>query len=167
MEILQFYYIDTKYINFLKKFQKYIWDNDEKGRVRPYLGVILEINEMKYFAPLTSPKSSNSHVKDNLMKIRLDYKNQFLGIINLNNIIPVHESLAAIVVFDKLDNKYRQLLEVQRIVIRKKEMRIIKNSNVLYNKVCHHPEDNDYFVKRCYDFKLLESKCSEFLEMTN
>jgi hypothetical protein len=40
---LKLYTINTDYINYLKRFQHHIWDNEEKSRLRPYVGVILHI----------------------------------------------------------------------------------------------------------------------------
>ena len=87
LEVLEFYYIKTPYTNYLKKYQNYIWNNEDKGNTRPYIGVLIEINNLKFYAPLTSPKTTNKNVKDNLMKIRIDHGDQFMGLINLNNIL--------------------------------------------------------------------------------
>jgi protein AbiQ len=88
---LKFYYIDTKYVNYLKETESHIWENDDKGRIRPYIGVVLSINGYKYYAPLSSPKPKHKSWKDSLDFIRIDYKGELKGVINLNNIIPVSE----------------------------------------------------------------------------
>jgi len=159
---LEFYHVDTPYINYLKKYQDYIWNNDDKDNTRPYVGVLILISGYKYYAPLTSPKTVNKKVKDNLTKIRIDHGNQFMGLINLNNMIPVNDDDVTLVNFNTLDSKYTSLLKTQRIEIRKKEKKIYQNAKALYNKVTKHAEDNEWLVDRCYNFKLLEQKCQEY-----
>ncbi|MBK5262880.1 MAG: type III toxin-antitoxin system ToxN/AbiQ family toxin [Peptostreptococcaceae bacterium] len=160
--MLEFYHVETDYIYYLKEFQKYIWNNNDGKNQRPYIGVIVNISGHDYFAPLTSPKAKNSNVRDNLMKIRIDHKSDFLGLINLNNMIPVKNTEVNLIDINILEQKYQGLVQTQRIEIRKKQTKIKANAKVLYNKVCNHPDDNEYFVSRCYDFKLLEQKCDEY-----
>lgn len=101
-------------------------------------------------------------MKESLDFIRIEYKNELKAVINLNNIIPVSDSNIELVDFNKIDNKYRDLLSAELIVIRKKQEKITKNSRVIYNIVTKKRDEKSSLVKRCYDFKLLEEKCNEF-----
>ena len=83
------YTIDTDYIEFLAKYQEHIWNNEENQRLRPYVGIVLDIGNFKYYSPLSSPKPKHLHMRDRLDFIRLEYKGILKGVINLNNIIPV------------------------------------------------------------------------------
>lgn len=55
---LSFYNIDVNYCEFLRKYDKnvpYTTDNKEN---RPFIDIILKINDITYYAPLTSPKKN-------------------------------------------------------------------------------------------------------------
>ncbi len=54
---MRFYIIDENYINFLKQSEPNVPNN--YNQKRPYIGVVLQINEIKYLAPLTSYKPNN------------------------------------------------------------------------------------------------------------
>ncbi|MCJ8343448.1 MAG: type III toxin-antitoxin system ToxN/AbiQ family toxin [Cetobacterium sp.] len=46
--------IEEKYINYLKKFSENVKYN--KNSLRPYVGIVLIVNNYNYFAPLRSSK---------------------------------------------------------------------------------------------------------------
>lgn len=52
---------------------------------RKYIGIVMEINDVKYFAPMSSYKDKHKKMQEtvDLIKIK-DY-----AVINLNNMIPV------------------------------------------------------------------------------
>ena len=62
MEKLLFYEIDENYINFLSQFSEHLFKNAKitQKHSRKYIGILFEINEMKYFAPLSSFKLKHS-----------------------------------------------------------------------------------------------------------
>jgi len=82
---MKLYTIDTAYIRYLQKFQAHIYDNIENNRLRPYVGVVLAINNHKYYAPLTSPKQKHHSMSDRLDFIRLEHKGKLIAVVNLNN----------------------------------------------------------------------------------
>lgn len=63
---LNFYIIDDNYIEYLSQFDKHIAYN--KNEKRPYIGVLLIVENHYYFAPLFSPKQ-----KQYLFKVPLYY----------------------------------------------------------------------------------------------
>lgn len=66
MDRLKFYNIDDQYIEYLYQFDKKVPFN--KNSKRPYIGIILEINGITYFAPMFSPKFPvHSQVIDNVV----------------------------------------------------------------------------------------------------
>ena len=163
---MKLYTIDTKYIEYLKRFQKHIYHNMENNRLRPYAGVVLNIGTHKYYAPLTSPKTKHHKMSDRLDFIRLEYKGQLIAVINLNNIIPVADELISLIDIDSLfDKKYQTLLNIEMIDIRRKQVTIMKNANSIYNKVTKFGSEprNANLISICYDFLLLEKKLQEFL----
>ena len=61
---LNFYIIDDNYIKYLSQFDKHITYN--KNEKRPYIGVVVIVEEHYYFEPLFSPKQKHKTYKDNL-----------------------------------------------------------------------------------------------------
>ena len=62
---LNLYSISDEYIKYIKQYDKRVYDNKEKTRnhTRKYLGIALTINNMNYFIPMSSPKSSDYYDK--------------------------------------------------------------------------------------------------------
>lgn len=79
MDRLKFYNIDDQYIEYLYQFDKKVPFN--KNSKRPYIGIILEINGITYFAPMFSPKQQHSKYKANATHIRIG---ENLGMIKLS-----------------------------------------------------------------------------------
>lgn len=67
MKKLKLYFIDTNYINYLRKYDKRVAYN--KVPSRPYVGVVYMYNNFNYFAPLSSPKPKHIQLKDNALDI--------------------------------------------------------------------------------------------------
>ncbi len=52
---MKFYYIKDSYIEFLREYDLKVSINKQGSR--PYVGVVLEVDGIKYYAPFTSPKA--------------------------------------------------------------------------------------------------------------
>lgn len=165
---MKFYYINSDYIHYLKQFESKIQSNyDSSGsHQKPYIGVVLEINDFQYFAPLTSPKDKFRSIPDSnpaLFKITAN-KSKLIGVIALNNMIPVKENTLSPVVFSRLDEQYKNLLLQQyRIISSKTVTEIVqKKAKDLYRLVTElkHP----HFVKLSCNFKFLENKLSHEID---
>ena len=66
MEELLFYTVDKNYIKYLSKFEKHVsYNKDEIGHSRPYLGIVLRIENYEYFVPLYSYKCHYEKYKNN------------------------------------------------------------------------------------------------------
>lgn len=165
--IMKLYTIDTNYIQYLEKHQTHIWANQDKGRLRPYVGVVLEMNDHKYYAPLSSPKLKHTHMQDRLDFIRLEHKNRLIAVINLNNIIPVNDCiLSKIDIANIKDIKYKDLLNIEMIDIRRKRDIILRNAKSIYTKTTkfRNEPQNKNLVAICYDFKILEQKLADYMD---
>nr|WP_293995618.1 type III toxin-antitoxin system ToxN/AbiQ family toxin [uncultured Fusobacterium sp.] len=66
MKRLEFYIVDNGYIKYLQTFDKKVVDNsiENKKDNRKFIGIILEVNGLKYIAPLTSPKPKHKVMKN-------------------------------------------------------------------------------------------------------
>lgn len=156
MKKLRIYKIEDDYIDFLRKYDENVKYNKEKKR--PYVGVVFVINNIKYFAPLASPRPKHEKMKNSLDFIKID-KGKY-GVINLNNMIPVVDS--AVVKYDimkETDIAYRNLMLNQLSFINKNAEIIMRKAARLYIKVT---SSKSHLNKRCAKFKLLEEKCMEY-----
>ncbi|MBQ8680650.1 MAG: type III toxin-antitoxin system ToxN/AbiQ family toxin [Treponema sp.] len=160
MDKLLFYEIDNKYIDFLSKFSEHLFHNAKitQTYTRKYIGILFEINDLKYFAPLSSFKPKHKRLSETVDFIKIGD----MAVINLNNMFPVIDGVFSLKnPADESDTQYKTLLNNEIRIIRKKEEQIITNAKTVYN----HKMTNDGKSKlsqRCNDFKLLEEKCKEY-----
>ena len=59
-----------------------------KKRSRPFIGIVLTLNDYDYYAPLTSPKPKHLHMKNQVDFLKIN--GGVWGAINFNNMIPIH-----------------------------------------------------------------------------
>lgn len=125
---------------------------------RKYIGIILEVNGYKYFAHLSSFKPKHEKMKESLdfLKIK-DY-----AVININNMFPVPDGVYHYVDIGNIgDVHYKALLLAEYRVIKSRQDKIRKNSELVYS----HKIKNGCatsLAKRCNDFVLLESLCTSY-----
>ena len=173
MDNLKLYTIDNDYMKYLFNFDNHVmyWDKDNYKSERKYLGVILKINEFKYFAPLSSPKESDYYYKKRVKLIRksnisiirlVTDKHVLLGKIKLSSMIPAKDEY--ITFYDveaEPDLKYKDLVLDEIICIRKCKEIILKNARILYSQKSKGYENIDY-LKSTIDFKKLEKACLRY-----
>lgn len=155
---MKFYNVTERYIEYLRQYDNRVSKN--KKQSRPYIGVLLTVNNVNYFAPLSSPKEKHSHMKNTKDFIKIG--DGSLGAINLNNMIPIIESeLIPLQFNNEPDSFYRNLLMKQYRLIKANSRMIQETANALYNII--FSDDNclsnhDMVVKkRCCNLPLLES----------
>ncbi len=61
MKNLKLYKIKDEYIEYLLEYDKNVIHNKKESR--PYVGIVLEINNRTYYAPLSSPKEKHRKIK--------------------------------------------------------------------------------------------------------
>lgn len=86
---LSFYTVDSKYCDYLRQFDKCVPYTMDKKSTRPFIGVLLVVDNHKYYAPLSSPKPKHIKMKNQIDFIKIN--NGEWGAINLNNMIPIAE----------------------------------------------------------------------------
>ena len=160
---MKFYHIKEDFITDLRQFDTKIAEN--KNQTRPYVGIVLEVNSVKYYAPFSSPKPKHKKMKNG--KDFRKINNGLYGAINFNNMIPVLDSaLIEIDIANIADVKYRRLLQNQYNSIKADEKGILKTAENL-RKLIFDAETNlsahDKVIKqRCCDLVLLEEKYIEW-----
>ena len=89
MSHIKFYHITEAYVEYLRPCAPHLFYNrqEEGRRRRKYIGIVLHIHHMDYFAPLSSFKEKHAAMRESLDLIKV--KNY--AVINLNNMFPVPE----------------------------------------------------------------------------
>lgn len=152
MQNLKIYEVNGKYINYLSQIQDHLFISDGSKRNRKYIGIVLVINNFKYFVPLSSFKDKHKTMKESVdfIKIR-DY-----AVINLNNMVPVPESDFKLIDISIIsDQSYKFLLQAEIREINKQKARIYKNAEIVYKHKIRF-NNSTLLGKRTNDFKNLE-----------
>ena len=156
--------VDSTYCDYLRKFDNKVVYNKNKKELRPFIGILFRIDDLEYFAPLTSPKPKHKKMKNKLDFFKI--KNGELGAVNFNNMIPVDSSNYSLidlnnenVDIEKL--KYQKLLKEQLDWLNSNYNQLKNKSSKLYNlyNLGKLPKS---IKTRCCNFKLLEEKCMEY-----
>ncbi len=160
---MKFYHITDDYITFLRQFDSKVSEN--KNQTRPYVGVVLEIDSIKYYAPFSSPKPKHKKMKNG--KDFRKINNGIYGAINFNNMIPVlDEVLIEIDIVNIQDVKYRRLLQNQYNFIKADEKAILKTAENLRNLILEEENklsEHDKLIRqRCCKLEVLEEKFREY-----
>jgi len=155
---IRIYGVKNAYINYLSKYQEHLFLHNSGSAGRKYIGVVLEINGLSYFAPLSSFKKKHEKMKESVDFIKIkDY-----AVINLNNMIPVPQSqLIEMDINEEKDPHYKFLLQAESREINKQQNRIRKNAEIVYNHKKKNGE-NSPMAKRTNNFEMLEELYKEF-----
>lgn len=155
---MKFYHIKDDYISFLREFDKKVSENKQEGR--PYVGTLIQMGDVGYYAPFTSPKKKHLQMKNGKDFRKIDQGK--LGAINFNNMIPVANTALMLIDIDhEPDLQYRRLLQNQYKAIKADFSAIVQTAKAL-RKIVLTEDDQltayDRRVKeRCCNLKLLES----------
>ena len=108
--------VNSDYCDYLRKFDNKVAYNKNEKELRPFIGILFQIDTCKYFAPLSSPKPKHKNMKNTLDFFKI--KDGELGAVNFNNMIPVNENNYSLVDLNKetltiAELKYQKLLREQ------------------------------------------------------
>ncbi len=156
--------VDSKYCDFLRKYENKVPYNAGEKELRPFVGILFNIGNCEYFAPLSSPKPKHSRLANTLDLIKID--NGKLGVINFNNMIPVNKSNYNIIdLNEKTNDKNKSarilLLKNQLRWLNKNRVDIYEKSSNLYKKYVNNLLPINV-RNRCCNFILLEEKCRDY-----
>ena len=158
MRNLKLYIIENEYINYLRKFDNKVAYNKDKKR--PFIGVVYENHNHEYFAPLSSPKLKHKRLNPKALDI-FKIKNGELGIININNMIPVPDFVLIELLPTVKDVKYKQLLIKQLTYINNHKRKLFKKVERYFSLYLKGNLSSNQ-IKRCCDFLVLEKKCEQY-----
>ena len=168
---LKWYVVDKEYVSYLKEFDNKVENIDYSNRFKPYLGIIITINEINYYVPISSVKEKHYKMNDDIDFIKISENDRILGVLNLNNMIPIDNDSVKNLKYSEIEryrnfktNKekslYISLLNMELELINNKIEKIKANAFKLYNEKTNRP--NSKISKRCCDFKVLEEKCRKY-----
>lgn len=149
--------VDTKYCDYLRKFDKRVVYNKYSKELRPFVGILFTIDECLYFAPLSNPKKKHLKMKNTIDFYKID--DGKLGAVNFNNMIPVKEEYYDVIllykdIFDDEEQKYQELLKDQFNWLNKHYNQIKNISKKLYDMYNSNKLPSSR-KERCCNFKLL------------
>ena len=158
MRTLKIYEIDSRYVKYLSAYQEHIYFSEGNKSSRKYIGIVLDINGFKYFAPLSSFKAKHKKMTEGIDFIKIkDY-----AVININNMIPVPDGEYNLVDVKGIkDPHYRFLLQAEHREINRQRNRILKNADIVYKHKLING-NNTLLAKRTNDFIKLEKACKAY-----
>lgn len=164
MNNLKLVIIDEYYCDYLRNFDSKVPYNYGKKDTRPFIGVLFNVGNVEYFAPLSSPKAKHLTMKSRIDFLKVDGGN--LGVVNFNNMIPVTPNNYGVV---NLNRKTNTLNELKYLLLLQNQYKwlnahcdVIKNrAQNLYNKY-NSKKLPQIIYDRCCNFKLLEKACKQY-----
>jgi len=169
---MNWYVIDKEYVEYLHGFDDKVEHISYGERLKPYIGILLHINNFSYYVPVSSAKPKHDKIKEDIDIFKIKEKSRkILGVLNINNMVPVLDEYVIKLDYEKID-MYRKFFdkkeELKYVKFLAKELEIVNNNiNIIREKA-----ERTYRIKsdfpnarissRCCDFKLLEEKASNY-----
>ena len=156
--------VDSKYCDYLRKFDNRVTYNFNEKQLRPFVGILFKVNNYQYFVPLSSPKKKHKNMKNTLDFFKI--KNGELGAVNFNNMIPLNNENYELIDLNKKINdldeiKYQKMLKEQLKWLNKNYDQVKNKSYKLYNLYINNRLPKK-IMDRCCNFILLEQKSKEY-----
>ena len=176
-EHLSWNVLSKKYVEYLQRYDSLVQNIDYgDNEIKPYIGIVLQINNFNYYVPISSAKEKHYKMKEGKDFIIIKEHSKILGILNLNNMIPVLLSEASALKYNSINNyrkfkdkkeryEYISLLDKEMKIINARIKEICTKARKLYDEKNNNP--NSRLSKRCCNFKLLEEKSIKYLKTKN
>jgi len=168
---IAFYFVNEAYIEFLKEreIQKRgfttVPNVTYNSRNKFLYGAVLEINNIKYFVPVSSYTKKQ---QDNfLIKITDHHKDKVVGSLRFNYMIPVPDKCLKLFDFkiDEESSERRIFIEKEYRFCKNKRSAIQKNAKKTYNRVINAVDEA--LIKNSCDFRLLEQAYRDYISLHN
>lgn len=172
---MNWYVVDKDYIRYLEKFDFKVGYIDYGNKLKLYIGIVLEIEQIKYYIPISSNKLKHQNMINKLdfHKVENSKTGQVYAVLNINNMIPVPDKYVTQLKYNEID-KFREfssekekmnyilLLQKEKNAIDEIQDILINKAKKLYTKCKEMPEGK--LAKRCCNFSLLEVKSREYMK---
>ena len=162
---LKFYKADAGYCDFLREIDPCVPYIQDDKNTRPFVGILLTAGGLDYFAPLSSPKPKHKVMKNQIDFLKINSGEW--GVINFNNMIPIHPSCLTVVDMkisetdSKFEKDYKNLLANQLSWCNANKAVILARAEKLYRMITTKrawPE----LARRCCDFAADEKQYREY-----
>ncbi len=135
--MLKIYSVNDPYIAYLKTIDGKVQNNYEESK--PYLGILCNVGEMDWYAPLTSQKDNQASIPNSVVWAYKmigggDPPNK-LGMIDFRNLIPAQTTYLKEFDFKRLDARYEAMMLEQFEMIRQDAERIQTKARQFLNLV--------------------------------
>ncbi|MBK4778725.1 MULTISPECIES: type III toxin-antitoxin system ToxN/AbiQ family toxin [Streptococcus] len=155
---IAFYEIDNDYIEYLYQVDSNVYYHPSyRATIKPYVGILVDIGNIKYFIPLTSAKEKhkeqrmqsrdylmiydlvdkNSNEKNAIYRDHpnlLDKKYHILAVLDIRKMIPVVEGAYKKIEFKTLELNYQFLFYKEHEFCKSKQDKIILDASKIYSK---------------------------------
>ena len=153
---LKFYEVDNDYIQYLKKYDNQIPEMDYSANNKFVCGVVFIVDSYQYFAPISSfkiPQRTNLIIKD---------KGTPVSSIRFSFMFPAPDEVLRMKDFSLETPSYRNLLRAELKFCNQNLPDINKKAIEVYKIGSNR---NHPLAHLCCDFKLLESKHDEYIQI--
>ena len=170
---MRWYVADKGFVDYLHSIDPKVEKIDYGNRFKPYFGVVLGINGINYYMPVSSPKDKHRTMKNSkdFLKIHDKDTEELIAVLNINNMIPIPSNYIKKLDYEQV-HLYRifesELAKSQYIDLLRKELNVINSmsekiqNNAIYLYEHYKKFPNDKLSSRCCNFVLLEMKAQEY-----
>lgn len=155
---IAFYEIDNDYIEYLYQVDSNVYYHPSyRATIKPYVGILVDVGNIKYFIPLTSAKEKhkkqpmrsrdylmiydlvdkNSNEKNAIYRDHpnsLDEKYHILAVLDIRKMIPVAEGAYKKIEFKTLELNYQFLFYKEHKFCKSEQDKIISYASKIYSK---------------------------------
>ena len=108
--------VNPSYCDYLREFDNNVSYNKNKKDLRPFIGILFKIEDLEYFAPLSSPKPKHKQMKNKMDFSKI--KNGELGAVNFNNMIPVDKEYYNVINLNKkIVEDYQRIYKTDAVIL--------------------------------------------------
>ena len=167
---INFYNVDLKYIEFLKKYEtehrgftRVPNVNYHSGNNKFFYGTVLEVNGINYFVPVSSKK----HLRQDDMLIRAKNRPDLVyGTLRFAYMLPIPKECLSLLVRDEFNDPQKSLRVKNELAFcRRNKDKIMKQAKCTYERIIN--KANDKLFHNSCDFKLLEQAYTEYCSNFN
>ena len=178
-----FYTIDADYLEYLNNKNSEVYYNASyRYAIKPFVGIIIDMTECKYFIPLTSAKEKHKKWKnscdehfliyevidksvnisgDVYKEYSKDKKMHVLSVLDIKKMIPVPDEAYKRIIFDELgDERYQDLFEKEYAFCLTIKDKILTKAEKIYK----HQKETQYIRRTYCDFSCCENAMREWLK---
>ncbi len=158
---LKFYNVEKGYADYLRQYEKQIPNIEYKARDKFLCGIVLTVNNMNYYVPVSSNKKSyaSSFI---IYETTSKGERHPVSSLRFSFMFPCPiEVVTYKNIGDEKDIRYRELMQAEYEYCNRHEGQIKKQAERIY-RLAENPQMREKY--HLNNFKLLEGKCAEYIK---